>query len=258
MERTQRRARPALLSALALATPLALASGPASAAPDPVVYDALGDSYAAGFGVPEGQAYPYVLAGRMSVSLDDDAAVPGAVIQNIPGQLQVAGGDADVITVSIGGNNVGWGAAVGACVGGSDLQCQGALGLSLDAIDGLGGALDTTYALIRATVPDAHVVVTGYPRLFSPEYGAYLGASPAEQQAMNDAADRLNAVMADAAADAGFQFVDVTQRFVDHGVNAPDAWILGVESPARFHPTVEGQHAYGVALRSQVNPTDLR
>ncbi len=31
--------------------------------------------------------------------------------------------------------------------------------------------------------------MTGYPRLFSPEYGAYLGASPAEQQALNDGAD---------------------------------------------------------------------
>ena len=44
---------------------------------------------------------------------------------------------------------------------------------------------------------------------------------------MNDGADLLNAVIAEVAGEYGFQFVDVTQRFIDHGVNAAEPWILG-------------------------------
>ena len=93
---------------------------------------------------------------------------------------------------------------------------------------------------MAAGAPNADVVVTGYPRLFSPEYGAYLGASVAEQQTLNEGADLLNATMARAAATHGFQFVDVTKRFLGHGVNAPDAWILGLLDPGAFHPNAEG------------------
>ena len=117
---------------------------------------------------------------------------------------------------------------------------------------------DATSAHIAAAAHHAHVVVTGYPRLFSPESGDYFNAPPAEQQAMNDGADLLNSVIAEAAGDAGFQFVDVTSRFVGHGVNAPEPWVLGVTDPGRFHPNLAGYEAYAAAVTSQVNPRDLR
>lgn len=257
MEPTPRRTA-APVAALALALPLTLGTLPAGAAPSTFVYDALGDSYAAGFGVAPGQAYPFVLDGRMRIELDDQAAVNGARLRDLPAQLTALGPGTDLVTLSIGGNDVGWGTAVGGCVTGTDLQCAQALGLSLLLVQALPGALDQAYAGVRAAAPGAHVVVTGYPRLFSPEHGPYLNASPEEQVRLNAAADQLNAVLAAAAARAGFQFVDVTDRFVGHGVNAPDAWIGGIGDPELFHPTVEGQHAYGVALRSAVRPSDLR
>lgn len=97
-------------------------------------------------------------------------------------------------------------------------------------------------------------MVTGYPHLFTPESGDYLGASAAEQQAINDTADLLNDVIADAAARHGFQYVDVTDRFEGHGANSADPWI----NPSNFHPTAAGQEAYAAALTSQVKPRDLR
>ena len=75
---------------------------------------------------------------------------------------------------------------------------------------------------------------------------------------MNDGADLLNAVIADVAAQYGFQFVDVTSRFVGHGVNAPEPWVLGLSDPGRFHPNLDGYEAYAAAVTSQVNPRDLR
>ena len=102
------------------------------------------------------------------------------------------------------------------------------------------------------------MVITGYPRLFSPEYGPFLAASAAEQQSLNDGADLLNGVIAEAAADHGFQFVDVTKRFLGHGVNAPDAWILGPFDPGAFHPDTDGYEAYTAALTAAINPSRLK
>lgn len=259
--------RPIAIAVTAVA--LAATSFPATAAPPAeFVYDALGDSYAAGSGATV--AYPQVLDGRMRISLDDLAAVGGATIPSmLGGQIDALDADTDLVTVSIGGNDINWGAAVTACMLGSEAQCAGAVALTSQRIQQqLPLALDAAYAQIGEAAPDAHVVVTGYPRLFSPEHGDYAGLLPggqfpylvsvAEQQMLNDGADLLNAVIADAAQDQGFQFVDVTSRFVGHGVNAPDAWITGIDHLVPFHPNDRGQHAYGVALRSQISPKSLR
>jgi len=261
--------RSAAAAALALVSSAALATVPATAAPPPpVVYDALGDSYGSGYGVPpyldacgrSSAAYAVQIDGRMRIQLDDFAACAGATTHSLLAtQLGALDGDTTLVTLSIGGNDIGWGAVVGACVAGSDAQCTGALQVTTAAIDNvLPDLLRATYSQIRAAAPDAHVVVTGYPRLFSPEYGAYYAASPAEQEAMNDGADLLNAVIAEVAGEYGFQFVDVTQRFIDHGVNAPEPWILGLTDAARFHPNLAGYQAYAAALTSSVNPRDLR
>lgn len=258
------------ISSVALLASATIVALPAHAAPPPpVVYDALGDSYAAGAGAPpyDGSACArsdlapaHLIDGRMKIRLDDFAACSGARTTDLlANQLGALDADTDLVTVSIGGNDIGWGQAVGACVLGTDAQCAGALGVTTSVISAvLPSLLDQTYAAISASAPEAHVVVTGYPRLFSPEYGSYLQASPAEQQAMNDGADLLNAVIAERAAAHGFQFVDVTSRFVDHGVNAPDAWILGIHDAAAFHPDLDGYRAYAAALTSAISPRDLR
>ena len=112
--------------------------------------------------------------------------------------------------------------------------------------------------LVRSRTGPRCLLVTGYPRLFSPEYGAFLGASPTEQEALNDGADLLNGVMADAAAAHDFQFVDVTKRFLDHGANAPNPWVLGPFDPAAFHPTAEGYEAYTAAVTAAIRPAELK
>lgn len=261
MQRTSRWARPARLAALVLVAPVTVAALPAQAAPRTYDYHALGDSYAAGAGVVPEQAHPELLDGRMRIALDDFAATNGATVQSmLARQIDALDGSTDLVTVSIGGNNTGWGNAVGACVTlPDDGFCAAALGQSVSRIEtALPTLLNDAYAQIRAAAPGAHVVVTGYPRLFSPEYGAYLNASPAEQMAMNDGADLLNGVIAAAAARHDVQFVDVTSRFDGHGVNASQPWVLGLQSPAPFHPTAEGQRAYAAALTAAINPRDLR
>jgi lysophospholipase L1-like esterase len=241
---------------------------PASAAkPAPVVYDALGDSYASGYGVPpyaacgrSEAAYAVQLDGRKHIALDDFVACAGAKVQDVSdGQLAALDAETRLVTLQVGGNDIGWSTAVGACLGGSDAQCAGALAGSLGIVNNvLPARLQGLYAQVAATAPNASVLVVGYPRLFSPVDGAYLGASPAEQQALNDGADTLNGVLEQAATDAGFTFVDVTRRFDGHGVNAPEPWVTGAFDSASFHPNTLGYDAYTSAVTAAAKPSLLR
>ena len=256
-------------SALLALSALLVGGAHATAAPPPhVVYDALGDSYASGYGVPpygacgrSQSAYAVQLDGRQRIALDDFVACAGATTTSMVsgGQLGALDADTDLVTLTVGGNDIGWSQAVTACLGGTDAQCAGTVALVRSRITtALPGLLDAVYAQIAAAAPNAHVVVTGYPRLFSPEYGAYLGASTAEQAALNDGADLLNSTIAAAVARHGFQFVDVTKRFVGHGVNSPYAWILGPFDPGAFHPTADGYETYTAAVNSALGPVKLR
>jgi lysophospholipase L1-like esterase len=253
-----------LVVGIALGTP-----GASAAPPEPIEHDALGDSYASGYGVPpydgrcgRSAAAPAArLDGRMRIDLDDFVACAGATTVSLMagGQLDSLDADTRLVTLSIGGNDVGWSQPVTACLVGDDARCAGALDATSGRISTvLPVLLDWVYAQVSARAPQAHVVVTGYPRLFSPEHGPFLRASAAEQEALNEAADLLNDVIAEGAAAHGFQFVDVTQRFLGHGVNAPDAWILGPQEPGAFHPDADGYAAYAGAVTAAINPTQIR
>lgn len=258
----------AAVAALALLAPVALGGSASAAPPATLEYDALGDSYASGYGVPpytacgrSDAAYAVQLDGRMRIELDDFVACGGATTTSLvaDGQLEALDEDTDLVTLTIGGNDIGWSQAVGACLGGTDGQCRGMLDVTRSRITTeLPGLLDSVYSQVADGAPNAHVVVTGYAHLFSPEYGAFLGASPAEQEALNEGADLLNSVIAETAADHGFELVDVTKRFLGHGVNSPEPWILGPFDPGRFHPNAAGYEAYTAAVTAAVNPSGLR
>ena len=255
------------LAALLLLAPL-LGATAATAAPPRTDYDVLGDSFGSGYGVPpyspdapacgrSQSAYGVLVDGRARLRLDDFVACAGATTTSLVagGQLAALDGDTDLVLLSIGGNDIGWSEAVTACLGGTDEQCAGAVALVRARIGTvLPGLLYTLHAQVADAAPHARVIVTGYPRLFSPRYGAYLGASPAEQSVLNGGADQLNGVLAAAAARHGFDFVDITKRFVNHGVNAPAPRLLGAFDPGRFHPNLAGYKAYAAAVTAAIKP----
>ncbi|MEO6998063.1 MAG: SGNH/GDSL hydrolase family protein [Terracoccus sp.] len=270
------RATGSAFAALALLASGVTGAASASAAPAAsqawrggVVYDALGDSYASGYGVPpydgscgrSASAYAEQLNGRMRIHLDDFVACAGATTTSLVtgGQLNALDAHTDLVTLTIGGNDIGWSSAVAACLGGTDPQCAAAVSATSSNISTkLPGLLDFVYTQVAQHAPNARVVVTGYPRLFSPKYGSYLGASAPEQRALNDGANLLNKVIAKQARKHHFTFVDVTNRFQGHGVNAPTAWILGPQDPAAFHPTLAGYRAYTAAVASSLRHCPTR
>ena len=262
--------RTALAGVIGTALAASTFVGGAAARPrQPLEYDALGDSYASGYGVPpysdtcgrSRSAYAVRLGGLKRIELDDFVACAGATTGSLVsgGQLAALDAHTDLVTISIGGNDIRWGDAVGACLAGTDEQCAAAVGASQAAITNvLPGLLDPVYAQVSAGAPNARVIVTGYPRLFSPKHGAYFNASVAEQKALNNGADLLNTVIAQAAARHDFDFVNVTKRFRNHGVNAPRPWILGALDPGRFHPNTKGYRAYTSAVAAAIRSARLK
>lgn len=273
---------PAAIAALAVAltgcqtaTPARVSPPATTAAPTsatltsatPRVYDALGDSYASGSGVEpydedtcmrSVQAPGRLVDAAPSIVLDDFVACAGATTGDIAYQVRVLDAETDLVTVSIGGNDVRWAQSVGTCIIADESSCSTAVKDSeATAREVLPGRLDTAYGQIREAAPKARVVVTGYPRLFTEDRGDYqsgLGVVTGREKAvMNEGADALNEVIAAAAARHGFDFVDVTGRFVEHGVNAPQPWILGFGTSAPFHPTAAGYQAYAEAIVAAVD-----
>lgn len=270
--------------ALAAATAALLAggAGPVAAAPkEPLSYVALGDSYASGFGAGSyvngcGQSplgLPGILDGKKQVELVGNATCAGAKVATEPNgaidlpeqvaQVRAAGAlsrTTDLVTISAGGNDAGFGEVAGVCATQPTAVCADVIaGRSATSLPVLSRNLDTLYASVEAAAPNATVVVTGYPHLFSPEYGNPV-IPVASQTAFNAGTDALNAVIRARAQAHGFTFVDLVQKFEGHGLGSPDPWItFRTGAIDNLHPTAEGyKSGYFPAVRSTVNLAQLQ
>lgn len=222
-------------------------------------YVALGDSYASGEGggnyLDDGTScdrspasYPNLVSSAKGLDLDLQAC-SGAVIGDLASQYGALGGDTELVTVSAGGNDIGFAPVITDC---AKPAWWGDCGAAVDdaeriARDTLPNRLDQAYATIRAKAPKAKVVVTGYPRLFNGEdcsVATFFSAGDMER--LNGAADTLDGVTRAAAARAGFGYVDVRDEFEGHQVCDSDEWIhnLSTRIPNSFHPKPAGYVAY--------------
>ncbi|MHA7178968.1 SGNH/GDSL hydrolase family protein [Arthrobacter sp. MDB2-24] len=264
------------LAAAASAALLGGSAGPAAAAPkEPLSYVALGDSYASGFGAGSyvnacGQSplgLPGILDAKKQIDLVADATCAGAKVATEPGgaidlqeQLAALSADTDLVTISAGGNDAGFGTVAGVCVTQPTEVCQQVIAAtSATALPVLAANLDALYDSIQAAAPNATVVVTGYPHLFSPEFGNAL-IPLASQEAFNQGTDALNALIREQAEAHGFLFVDLVPRFEGHGIGSPDSWIVSqLGAVDILHPTAEGYRSgYYPAVRSAVNFAQLQ
>lgn len=245
---------------------------PASAHPKETIdYVALGDSYSAGFGAGPTDDFPCLktpgsfpdrIDSRKSVDLVANESCSGAITTDIyaveaefglPAQAALLTPETDLVTITIGGNDVGFAEVAEACAVNPGLTaCGDAIEDALvNAEESLPAGLLTAFSTIRAEAPYAHVVVLGYPQLLSPQFGTF-GTSTQGAIALNSATVQLNTLIEGAATGFGFQYVDVTQEFRNHGVGSPDPWIHS-EGQVVFHPTAEGyKKGYFKAFKSEV------
>jgi lysophospholipase L1-like esterase len=242
---------------------------------------AFGDSYASGLGAGSyseecgrsALGLPGLLDAEDAVELAADATCAGAVAAaaaggplTVPGQVSRLAGEGslgpqtDLVTISAGGNDVGFGEAAAACASAPLDTCRSVIeDKTATALPVLARSLDSLYGQLRSAAPEATVVVTGYPHLFSPEFGAGSPLSVPAQELFNAGTDALNAVIEDTAAAHGFRWVSTTRAFSGHGLGSPEAWITAADQQDGLHPTAEGYRAgYLPAVREGTGLAALR
>lgn len=269
-----RRRRTALAAGLAtLAMAAGLAAAPAQAA-DTTKYIALGDSYAAGQGAGlyknkndtcfrSENSYSELAVDSNPIKLVTNAACSGKTTQEVVAtQLRQLNKTTELVTITAGGNNLGFGDIVtncGTAVFDSAFAaaCADASATAKAKLDSgqLAGEVASMIESVRAAAPNAKIVVTGYPYLFDPIPAGRTDAMSEFIYRATDLADGLNGSIAAAAAAtdpaaARVKFVDVRIAFAGHGIISNDPWINGAvpDSPDGFHPNAKGYVAYYTAL----------
>lgn len=271
-------------------------------------YVALGDSYSSGEGcrhyfpfsdVPFGNqchrssfAYSQV-TWAIDLTADDFFACSGAVTDNIfpasaggegqydePPQLdhpEIA--SADLVTVTIGGNDVLFADVLTWCYDEPDCRTFRPRGWSMtleeympQLVGIMGARMEHTVARIRAEAPGAFVVVLGYPVPFPEDavnqqcgiladpIGHNRSWTPAEQNWIRDLAPELNAMIRRSARRAGGEYarVDMEGLFPGHEVCGPmGSWFVPprlrrtLNKSEFFHPDRDGHlRGYRRALES--------
>jgi lysophospholipase L1-like esterase len=278
--------------ALALLAPLLLTlvgcseeGGEPAAAEQPEVttYVALGDSFTAAPYVPSTSLadgcfrsdgnYPQIVAAELGAELRD-VSCSGADTSDLTGRQSVAGGrgkvarqldavtaDADVVTVSIGGNDENlFGALVGRCTAvarqvGSPCadQLTAEYGDTRSVVAGIGDRVAGVLDDVRAAAPDAQVVLVGYPRMVaSDESCAAMPLAEGDRPWLAGVEEQLNDALRRAAREAGVEFADMRRASAGHEICSDEPWVNGRRTDqARalaFHPFAEEQQAVADVL----------
>ncbi|MFB9747494.1 SGNH/GDSL hydrolase family protein [Leifsonia shinshuensis] len=220
-------------------------------------YVALGDSFAAGMGGGDETgkcrsspySYPSDFTRASGVDLVVNAACAGATTSDLLKHQLIALDDrTDLVTLSIGGNDLGVAAIAAECSAGKAVACRNGVSSALSLLNVLPERLASVYAAVHTAAPNARIVVTGYAVFFdnydpkSPTFGT--------DTAINAATLGLNQTISDVVASQRAQGVPMTYVGVDfagHGIGSKKPW-LNVSGPFAFHPTAAGYAQYANAL----------
>jgi lysophospholipase L1-like esterase len=258
----------AVLAPIALAAPASAATG--------TYYVALGDSYTAGYGLPNQVAphgcgvstdsYPYLVAAHFGIALDDRSC-PGATTAAFttaqganPPQDSGLGTSTRLVTISMGGNDVGGGTA--SCLGATS-SCQGGATQYDNDLNHLAGHLSGDIAHIKSLAPNATIVYIGYlsgvpsaATWTSSGCSANLPYFPGDITYLGNVGQELNNVLKSAAQAEGAIFVDSLNMSMGHDPCEPEStrWVEGIHpvapATAVLHPNLAGEAAYASMIEA--------
>ena len=241
---------------------------------------ALGSSFAAGPGIPpvldaaagrSGANYPHLLADAFGAELTD-LTVSGATVATIldqpqrvarstyPPQITGVPEDADLVTVTVGGNDLGYLATMLRLAWANHLRNrwltrplgrrlgQGAVPVRDPdvVVDGLRGIVEA----VRTRAPGARVVLVDYLTVL--EENTVLGPeapfTPAQRTALRALGRRVCGAFAMAAQATGADLVAASELSAGHGVGTAQPWVNGFAAnprrvPSTFHPNADGMRA---------------
>jgi lysophospholipase L1-like esterase len=277
-----------LCAAAVLAAGLVLATGsPATAAAPTGRYVALGDSYTSGPLIADqvdlncvrsNRNYPSLTAGRIGSTARADVSCGGATTNDIlnagsgtlglpvPAQINAVNAATALVTVGIGGNDIGFTGIITTCAQdslGSPLGSPCKNRYTAGGTDQLQARIAATapkvaavLRAVHAAAPGARVVVVGYPAIL-PDSG--LGCWPVVPIAYGDVPylrgveKSLNAMLAATAAANGAGYADTYTSSIGHDScrSKSTRWVEGLvpeNAAAPFHPNAAGEQGMANAL----------
>ncbi|TNH21016.1 SGNH/GDSL hydrolase family protein [Micromonospora orduensis] len=284
----------ARLAALATATVgvLLTVATPASAAVPTGRYVALGDSYTAGPLIPtqvdlnclrSNRNYPSLVAASAGSSSFADVSCSGATTDDIlyggsgqlgitlPPQLSAVTSNSALVTVQIGGNDIGFSGIISDCAEASlssplgspckDRYTAGGVDQLQARITATVPKVTTVLQEIRRAAPGARVVVLGYPAIVPDTgYGCWPVVPIAYQDVpyLRGVEKSLNAMLANTAAANGAVYADVYTPSIgrDACKSSGTRWVEGLvpqNSAAPFHPNARGEQGMATALLARLN-----
>ena len=281
-----------MLAALVIAVVAITAPTVAGAAPrqvPPTSYVALGDSFTAGPLIPNQQTnplgclrsdrnYPHLIAGATGTQAFRDVSCSGADTNDLyseqgvtpgpnPPQLNALDSNTRVVTMGMGGNDIGFSGIIEDCVSvlpfGSPCRDQYTAG----GVDQLSVRIAQTapkiaagIQAIRARSPQARILIVGYPTIL-PDTGS--GCWPSMPMAWNDVPyirakhKELNAMLATQSAANGATYVDVYTPSIgrDACKSSSVRWvepIIPANAAAPVHPNARGMQGMAVAVQARL------
>src|SRR5271166_2908605 len=239
-----------IVSALAMAAP--------ASAQTAVRYVPLGDSYSSGVGAGSyigssgscdrsTKAYSQLWAKSNAPASYTFVACAGATASSvISGQLSALSSATTLVSITVGGNDVGFSSVMQTCVLSLTSTCVSAIDTAESKMSSqLPGELDAVLAAITAHAPHAKVIMLGYPELYDLSRSATcIGLSTTDRKDLNAAADELDAQLRAAASRHGDVFGDVRTAFASHEICDSSSWLHAVnvlDIGESYHPTATGQ-----------------
>lgn len=175
-------------------------------------------------------------------------------------------GPVDLVTISIGGNDLGFAKILAQC---SKPRCQPGDPFGVEAeltadLARLPAELATLYGDIRkiagAEVP---LLVIGYPQFIGNGCGAALGLDGAERAFIRRSVHAANEAVRSSVILAGASYVDVEAAFARHLICSPAPYVHGVVTPGidtlavgdfltgAYHPTPDGHECLADEILAQ-------
>ncbi|MFD1320469.1 SGNH/GDSL hydrolase family protein [Micromonospora sonneratiae] len=221
-----------------------------------VHYVALGDSYSSGVGAGSytsesgsckrsTNAYPALWAAAKAPTSYKFVACSGATTTSvINSQLSALSSTTTLVSITVGGNDVGFANIMTTCVLYGTNECVAAVqAAQVKAQNELPGLLDKVYNGIKSRAPSAKVVVLSYPVFY--ELGRVcVGLSETSRAKINEGINLVDNVIKQAVARHGFKFADVRSIFVGHQLCSGDKWLHALnfaDIGISYHPFASGQ-----------------
>ncbi|GEP34920.1 hydrolase [Nocardioides szechwanensis] len=249
-------------------------------------YVALGSSMAAGPGITprasgspraamrSASNYPHLLAADLTLDLVD-VSHSGATTANVltdpqlgtPPQVEALDGTEDLVTITIGGNDIGYVPGLFVATLPGVVRALPVIGARLrDALDRdareealvrVADSLRAVGTTLRRRSPHARILFVEYLTLMPPPGEPAWPLKAKHVDLARHLADRLVEITSEAAAETGCEVVPVAEASREHHAWSGAPWTVGAAlplpgRPLAYHPNAAGMRAVATKIRQHL------